>query len=160
MVYGKKALCREQQAPPIALVWCNSPSKECLRPSLSIWPSSLPEHLGNVSKEEEVSIRNPKNFLIQEEEWFMPPRQHWKKWSDMIPPCSQSKQGCMSYTLSQLLWVLLTGSTDMETREDPRNHWNLPVDVGTLSSRVSMMYSGVHMRKTKTTCVFTHLWQK
>ena len=40
------------------------------------------------------------------------------------------------------------------------NHWNLPVDVGTLSSRVSMMYSGVHMKKTKSTCVYTQLWQK
>ena len=37
----------------------------------------------------------------------------------------------------------------METREDPRNHWNLPVDVGTLSCRVSMMYLGVHMQENK-----------
>jgi len=25
---------------------------------------------------------------------------------------------------------------------------------------VSMTYSGVHMQKTKTTCVYTQLWQK
>ena len=59
---GKRALCREQQAPLIALVWCNSPSKECLSPSLSIWPSSLPKHSGNVSTEEEVSICFPQEF--------------------------------------------------------------------------------------------------
>ena len=44
-------------------------------------------------------------------------------------------------------------------RKTQMNHWNLPVDVGTLSSRVSMMHLGVHMWKTKTTCVYTQLWQ-
>ena len=33
----------------------------------------MPKDLGNVSKEEEVSIWTPKNFLSQEEESFMPP---------------------------------------------------------------------------------------
>ena len=67
----------------------------------------------------------PKNFLIQEEDWFKPPRQHWKKGSETIPPCSQLKQQYMSYTLSQLLWVLLTGSIDMETKKDPNTSLEL-----------------------------------
>lgn len=41
------------------------------------------------------------------------------------------------------------GSIDMETREDPRNHWNLPVDMGTLSYRVAMMYLRVHMQNQR-----------
>ena len=59
---GKRALCRKQQAPPIALVRCNSPSKECSRPSLSSRPSSLPKHSRNVGKEEEVSTKDPQEF--------------------------------------------------------------------------------------------------
>ena len=62
MGYGKRALFRKQQAPPIALVRCKSPSKECLRPSLSIRPSSLPKHSSNVGKEEEVSTKDPQEF--------------------------------------------------------------------------------------------------
>ena len=59
---GKRALCRKQQASPIALVRCNSPSKECSRPSLSSQPSSLPKHSKNVGKEEEVSTKDPQEF--------------------------------------------------------------------------------------------------
>ena len=59
---GKRALCRKQQAPPIALVQCNSRSKECSRPSLSSQPSSLPKHSKNVGKEEEVSTKDPQEF--------------------------------------------------------------------------------------------------
>ena len=58
----KRAWCRKQQAPPIALVQCNSPSKECSRPSLSSQPSSLPNHSRNVGKEEEVSTKDPQEF--------------------------------------------------------------------------------------------------
>ena len=44
------------------------------------------------------------------------------------------------------------------------SHWNFPVEVGTLSSRVSMMYLGVHMQKNKdhlcfyTTVAIKWLW--
>ena len=38
---------------------CNSPSKECLSPSLSLWPSRLPKHLGHEIKKKEVSIQDP-----------------------------------------------------------------------------------------------------
>ena len=48
--------------PQIALVQCNSPSKECSRPSLSSRPSSLPKHSRNVGKEEEVSTKDPQEF--------------------------------------------------------------------------------------------------
>jgi hypothetical protein len=145
---GKRALCRKQQAPPIALLRCKSPSKECLRPSLSIRPSSLPKHLKNVGGEEEVSTKDPQEFSHSGGRVIHAIEATLKKgeWDDTP---LQSRQRCMSYTLSQLLWVLLTGSIDMETREDPRNHWNLPVDVGTLSCRVSMMYLEVHMRKQR-----------
>ena len=44
----------------------------------------------------------------------------------------------------------------METREDTRNHWNLPVDVGTLSCRVNMMHLGMHIQKNKDhVCLYT-----
>ena len=59
---GKRALRKKQQASPIALVWCNSPSKECSSPSLSSRPSSLPKHLRNVGKEKEVSTKDPQEF--------------------------------------------------------------------------------------------------
>ncbi len=60
---GKRAFCRKQQAPAIALVQCNSPSKECSRLSLSSRPSSSPKHLRNVGKEEEVSTKDPQELL-------------------------------------------------------------------------------------------------
>ncbi len=37
----------------------------------------------------------------------------------------------------------------MDTKEDPSNHWNLPVDMGTLSGRVSMLCLWVHMQKIR-----------
>ncbi len=61
----QRELCR---APLITLVQFKSPSKECLSPSLSLWCSSLPKHLGNEIEQEDVDIRTPKNFLIQEKE--------------------------------------------------------------------------------------------
>ena len=76
---GKRALCREQQASLVALVQCKSPSKECLRLSVSIRPSGLPQHLGMWVKRRRWASGTHKNFLIQEEEWFMPPGQYWIK---------------------------------------------------------------------------------
>ena len=156
---GKRALCRKQQAPPIALVQCNSPSKECSRPSLSSQPSSVPKHLRNVGKEEEVSTKDPQEFPHLGGRVIHASKATQKKGEWDNTPL-QSRQQRTSYTLGQLLWISLTGSIDMETKEVPNKSWNLPVDVGTLSSRVSMMYLGVHMQKTKTTCVNAQLWQK
>ncbi len=122
---GKRAWCRKQQSPPIALVQCNSPSKECSRPSLSLWPSSLPKHSKNVGKEEEASTKDPQEFPHSGGRVIHATKAILKKGSEMIPPCSHSKQQNMSYTLSQLLWVLLTGSIDMDTKEDPNESLEL-----------------------------------
>ena len=149
---GKRALCRKQQAPPIALVRCKSPSKKCSRPSLSSPPSSLPKHLRNVGKEEEVSTKDPQEFPHSGGRVIHVTKATQKKGSETIPPCSQDSGEWVRHLVSchefhsqvPLIWT---------QRKTQMNHWNLPVDVGTLSSRVSMMYLGVHMQKTKTTCV-------
>ena len=86
---GKRALCREQQALPIALVQCNSPSKECSKPSLSSWPSSLPKHMGNVIQEEEVSTKDPQEFPHSGGRVIHVTKATQKKGSETIPPCSQ-----------------------------------------------------------------------
>ena len=161
---GKRAWCRKQQAPPIALVWCKNPSKECLRPSLSIRPSGLPKHLGMWVKRRRWASGTPKNFLIQEEEWFMPPRQHWKKgeWDD-YPLKSVKTVVNELYTQSAVLSFTHKPEACPSTwkqRKTQTRHWNLLVDMGTLSGRVSMLCLKVHMQKIKTTCVHTQLWQK
>ena len=122
---GKRALCRKQQLPLMALVWCNSLSKECLSPSLSIWSSSFLEYLGNVSKEEEVSIWTPKNFLIQEEVWFMPPGQHWRQGEWDNTPWKSVKTVVHELYTQPAVVVSLTDSTDMEKRKDPHTSLEL-----------------------------------
>ena len=157
---GKRALQREQQTPLISLVWCNSSFNKCIRYSLSIWPSSLPEHSGNVSKEEEASIRTPRISSFRRKSDSCHQGNTEEKGSETIPPWSQSRQWIKGLGTQQLSWVSLTGSIDMEKRKTQTHHWNLPVDTGKLSCRVSMLCLWVHMKKIKTTCVNTQLWQR
>ena len=161
MGYGKRALSRKQQAPSIALVRCNSPSKECSRPSLSSWPSSLPKHSRNVGKEEEVSTKDPQEFPHLGGRVIHATKATLKKRGVRRYPLvvrQSSRTGAM-HSVSCCEFHSQVPST-WKQRKTQMNHWNLPVDVGTLSCRVSMMYLGVHMQKTKTICVYTQLWQK
>ncbi len=48
----------------------------------------------------------------------------------------------------------------MDTKKTQTHHWNLPVDLGKLSCRVSMLFLCMHMQGIKTTCVYAQLWQK
>ena len=151
---GKRSFCREEQAPLIALVWCNSPSKECLSPSLSIQPSSFPKNLGNVIQEEEVSIRNPhvphsRGRVIHVTKITL------KTGSETMPPCSQSRQQCMSYTLGQLSWVLLTRSIDMDMKKDPNTSLELVSWYGhTIWQSEHVVPKGAHAENKDHLCLY------
>ena len=157
---GKRALCREQQDPLITLVRCNSPSKECLSPNLSIWPSNLPKHLGMWVKRRRWASGTPKNFLIQKEECVIPPGQHWRK-GELDDTHLKSVKTVVYELYTQPAVMSFTHRFHQHGhKKDPSHHWNLPVDTGKLSGRVSMLCLGVHMQKIKTTCVYTQLWQR
>ena len=96
----KESLCRKHQASPIALVRCKSPFKECLRPSLSIRPSSLPKHSKNVGKEEEVSTKDPQEFPHSGGRVIHAIEATLKKGSEMIPPCSQDSSVWVTHSVS------------------------------------------------------------
>ncbi len=153
---GKRALCRKQQAPPIALVWCKSPLKECSRPSLSRRSSSLPKHLRNVGKEEKMSTEGP------------PRISSFRRKSDLCHQGNTEKRG-VRYPLvvsqaakhelctqSAVLWVSLTWSIDMDTKKDPNESLELASWCGhTLLQSEHDVLRSAHAENKDHLCLYT-----
>ena len=134
-----------------------TPSKKRLSFRLGLCPTSLHKHLRSEVKMDEVGLWDPHSGIgvIQAAKTIL------KKGSETIPPWVNQSSGTELYTQSVVVSFTHKPDTCPSTcsqkwNKSQAHHWNLlPVDMGTLSWRVRMLFRGAHMYKKKTTSAFT-----